>query len=479
MTASAASVAKHSVWLTSGFIIAKFSQLISQVILTHLLVPEDFGLWGMVVIMTSLSALFKDWAIAAVLIQRGLDDKKLVNAVYSLGVNVSIGLCLLQSLLGYPLALFFNEPTVFPLTVLTSLVFLIGAGTGSHTAVLQRRMQFDKIAITNAVSGLVRLTATVVCAVLGGGVWSFAAGEVAASISDSIQKRWYSRYPFDYQLFPDRKAVQEVSGFISSLVGINLAVYANTNSDNFLIGKLLGARHLGYYALAYQLAMIPTFAVTQLNRVSFSVLSQQNNDEKLSHMCGTIEAYSILYTPIYGAAFVIAPWLIPVLYGPSWSEAVILFQIVLFFAYARGFMSILGTVLNALNKPHINAAINWALVPLSVPAYFVGAKLGGTTGVAIAVALVMGAGATVWFWVMTCRAAGWSVTTLVKPVIAPAVATAIAVTASVTVPFPGSLKLFISLPVMLLVYLLVVSVLTKGEVTRKTVKLVKSLLKLK
>lgn len=479
MAHSAAKVAKHSLWLTSGFVIAKVSQLISQIILARLLVPEDFGVWGMVVIMTSLSALFKDWAIAAVLIQRGLDDKKVVDAVYSLGVNVSIGLCILQSLLGYPLSLFFNEPVVLPLCVLTSLVFLIGAGAGSHTAVLQRRMQFDKIAKANAVSGIARLSGAVTCAAFGGGVWSFAAGEIASSISDSIQKRWYSKYPFNYHLIPDRKAVQEVAGFIGSLVSINLAVYANTNGDNFLIGKLLGAKQLGYYALAYQLAMMPTFAVTQLNRVSFSVLSQQSNDEKLAHVRGTIEAYSILYAPIYGIAFVVATWLIPTLYGPAWTEAVILFRIILIFAYARGFMSILGTALNALNKPHINAAINWALVPLSVPAYFIGVRLGGTIGVAIAVALIMGFGATAWFWIMTCRAANWKITTLIRPVIAPTIATAIAVTASVLLPFSGVLKVFIDLPVMILVYIAVVSVLSKGEVPRKTIKLVKPLLRIK
>ena len=75
-------------------------------------------------------------------------------------------------------------------------------------------------------------------------------------------------------------------------------------------------------------------------------------------------------------------------------------------------MSILGTALNALNRPGINAAINWVLVPISIPSYLLGARLGGITGVAIAVALVMGIVATAWFWLVTCSAAGWKIRTL-------------------------------------------------------------------
>ncbi|MDF5729729.1 MAG: hypothetical protein PUP92_17405, partial [Rhizonema sp. PD38] len=74
-----------------------------------------------------------------------------------------------------------------------------------------------------------------------------------------------------------------------------------------------------------------------------------------------------------------------------------------------------------MNKPGINAAINWALIPLSLPAYFFGARLGGSSGVAITVVVVMGVGATIWFWFATCRATGWSIGVLIKPIFLPTV----------------------------------------------------------
>ena len=273
---NAAKIAKSSLWLTLSFILAKAIQLIAQIFLARLLAPADFGIWGMVLVVTHLTELFRDSTIAGVLVQRGLEDKKLTDTVYSLGVNVSIILFLTQSLAGYLASSFFQEPLVFPLTVCAALVFLIGAGAGSHSAVLQRQMKFKELAIASSASDFTRFLSPVLIAACGGGVWSFAVGKVAASVVNAILKYRFSRYPFQYYLIPEPSAMAKVSGYITSLVGINLAVYLNTNGDDFFIGRLLGARHLGYYSLAYQLAMLPAFALSQLKRVNFSVISQQD-----------------------------------------------------------------------------------------------------------------------------------------------------------------------------------------------------------
>jgi lipopolysaccharide exporter len=431
-----AKIAGSSLWMGGGFAFTKGFQLISQIVLARLLAPEDFGIWAMVMLWANLAAMFKDTSIAQVLIQRGLDDRKRVDAVYSLGINVSVGLFILQLTAGFPLAQFLGVPVLWSLTACTSLVFLIGAGTGSHTAVMQQQMRFKEIAICDIVASLARLGGSLACALYGGGVWAFAAGELASALTDSLLKRSLSGYRFTYHLIPDPEAIREVRGYIGSIVGANLAVQANTNGDNLVIGRVLGAQALGFYNVAYQLAMFPAFVVSIMNRVSFSVLSSLDKPGKKAYVCQSLELYAILSAPIYGVAFVLAPLLIPWFYGPSWSAAILIFQLILLCAYARGFMGILGTALNALDKPATNAAVNWALVPLSIPSYLLGAWLGGTTGVAIAVVMVMGLGATVWFWVATCRVAEWELNTFVEPVLLPSLIIVIAVATVLVTPVP-------------------------------------------
>ncbi|WP_348247503.1 oligosaccharide flippase family protein [Leptolyngbya sp. GB1-A1] len=440
---SAAKVVGGSFWVTGGFVFIRASQLLTQIVLARLLSPAEFGIWAMVLLVTTLSNLFKDWAIAGVLVYKGLDDRKLVNAVYSLGVNVSIGMGILQAVSGIALARFFNVPVLLPLTVCVSLVFLIGAGAGSHAAVMQRQMRFKDLALCDAAAAFARCAGALACAGLGGGVWAFAIGELSMATVDSVMKRWSSRYTFQYHLFPDTAALSEVKNYISGIIGSNLAVYTNTNSDNLVIGRLLGAEKLGYYNLAYQLAMLPVFALTQINRVNFSVLTQKNHAEKKIYAGHALRFYGVISAPIYGVAFLVAPWLLPITFGAQWTEAAKIFQLILIFAYARGFMSILGAVLDSLNKTRTNAMINWALVLVSVPSYLAGALVGGIAGVAIAVALVMGILATLWFLLVICRSAKYEIRFLAKPILLPTFMILIAMAIVLSIPIINPWQIYL------------------------------------
>ena len=465
-------IAKSSFWVTAGFAIERVSQLVAQVFLARILSPEDFGTWAMVLILTRLSMEFRDKATASVLIQRGLKDVKVVNAVYSLTINISVLMFFLQTLAGLPLARFFDKPQVFPLTACTALVFLIGAGAGSHGAVLQRKMKFRELAIADGLSGVARFGTVLICAVAGLGVWSFAISEVAMAIVDSASKRWFSRYPFKYYLFPDSAAVKEVRSFIAQIINVNLALYINTNGDNFTIGKLFKADALGYYNLAYQLAMLPLFALSKINQVNFSVLSQKDNQNKSIYLVKSLELYSIVYTLLYGIGYLISPWLIPFVYGKEWTPAVVLFQIILVYAYARGFMYILGTALNAIDRPDVNAAVNWALVPLSVPAFYLGAKLGGLSGVAIGVSLSLGIVGSILFFIVTSKTANWSLSTLVKPVVPPTLAMVLSIIITDNLNADYWFFLIFKIMLMILLYTLVMHLLSQGRSSRTLLKFI-------
>ncbi|MBX2862944.1 MAG: oligosaccharide flippase family protein [Leptolyngbyaceae cyanobacterium MAG.088] len=472
-SSNAAKITRSSLWLMASYALAKGSRLITQIFLARLLSPEDFGLWGMVLVITTLSELFRDTAIASVLVQRGLEDKDLVNAVYSLGINVSIIMFLIQTGVGFLIAPFFNEPMVGPLTACTGLVFLVGAGAGSHTAVLTRQMQFRALAIADSSAGFARLVGAAVGAFLGAGVWSFAIAEVTRGVADASIKRRLSQYRFTYSLRPDPKVIQQVWRYISSLIGTNIAVYVNTNGDDLITGKVLGAKTLGYYTLAYQLAMVPTFALSQVNRINFSVLSQRDNQGKKLYVAQVLELYAILYALIYGLGFLISPWMIPFIYGSQWQAAVPLFQIILVFAYTRGFMSIFGTTLNSLNKPDVNAAINWILVPLSIPAFLVGIWLDGVQGLAIAVALVMGIGAAAWFWIATCHVAQWDLKTLMQPILLPSLSIGLILA---VLQFMA-MNLVLQILVMVVTYGAALSLFSMGEIPQKLLNLGRRTLK--
>jgi lipopolysaccharide exporter len=467
-------IARNSLWVTASFGVSKVAQMGAQIVLARILGPQDFGVWAMVLVVTSLTNQFREAAIAQVLVQRGFENKVLGNTVYSLGINIAVLMFGLQILAGFALSQFVNLPSVFLLTTVVATVFLIGAGAGCHGAFLMRQMRFRDLAICEISAGFTRVIGTVIAASFGCGVWSFVIGELAMTGIDAIMKRTLSRYRFAYGFTLDPTAIKEVGGYIRGLLGINLAVYANTTGDNIVIGKLLGTQALGYYNVAYQLAMFPVFILSMINRVNFSVLSQQDRDQQHQYVSRSLELYALVAAPIFGLTYLIAPWLIPLMYGKSWAAVIPLFQIVLSAAYARGFMGILGTALNAIGYPGMNAMINWVLVPLSIPAYFLGAKIAGSVGVAIAVALVMGMIATAWFWITTCRVAGWSLYSLVQPLLLPTSAICASMMLAQHITSTNSLELYLRPLVALILYGTILSISSKGRFPKTAVTFVKN-----
>jgi lipopolysaccharide exporter len=473
----AGAIARSSLWVTVGQGLIRVIQFSAQIFLARLLTRDDFGIWAMVLVTTGLSNLFKESAIAQVLIQRGLEDKKQVNAVFSLGVNVSIGLFFFQALVGWVTAYYFyHRPLIWPLTTAAGLVFLIGSGIGAHNAVMVRQMRFREVAMIEIASGFARNVTSVLGAFLGLGVWSFVVGELALMLVESTLKRKLSGYRFTYQLIPDSSALKEVRNYIRGMISLNLAVFANTNSDNVIIGKLLGASNLGVYNLAYQLATLPVYLLSQVNRVNFAVLSRQQSEQRQQYMRQLLQLYALMAAPVFGIVFVAAPWLIPFMYGSQWSTAAPIFQYVLIFAYARGFMSILGTSLNSLGHSEVNAFINWTLVPISIPAYYFGAQWGGTTGVAIAVAIVMGILATVWFWTISCRVTNWAIGALVQPILLPTMTACLAVTLVMKLPLLEHL-IYLQPIVLLSFYGVAISLLSGGKIPQMLLNIVRSSLK--
>lgn len=136
-------------------------------------------------------------------------------------------------------------------------------------------------------------------------------------------------------------------------------------------------------------------------------------------------------------------------------------------------MAILGNALLSLDKAMTNAAINWALVPLAILSYLVGINLAGSQGVAIAVALVMGVGASIWFWFATCYAANWKVLYLIKPVLLPTVTITLSVLLILTIPYPDFIVIYIQPILLTLFYIGGISILSRNSILKKFIEIIK------
>ena len=258
-----------------------FFQLASSVVLARLLPPQDFGLVAMVTAFSLLLANVGYNGFIEAIIHADEIDHRQVNALFWLGVGISLGLAVLFSVCSPLLAGFYHEPRLVPITVAFSAGFLFYALTTEHLALIMRRMEFRKVMINNILSILISTIIAVAMALRGFGYWALVARQLAAPIASAvivwIQCPWRpSRPRWASRMEPLIKYATNTFGNF----GIN---YLGRNLDKVLLGWRWGSYELGNYDRAYRLFVMPVGQmVTPLAGVALATLSRLRDDpEKL------------------------------------------------------------------------------------------------------------------------------------------------------------------------------------------------------
>jgi O-antigen/teichoic acid export membrane protein len=319
----------HSVSWTALSQVA--SQLVifgTTVLLARLLVPEDFGVVGMATLFTGLIAMVGEIGLGAALIQRSEISREHLDTVFSVSIVVSSVLCVV-SVAAAPLAAqFFRETQVAAVVRVSSLAFVLTALGAVHRVLLEKEMDFKKLALIEISSVAVYAASSVTLALAGLGALSLAVGFLTRSATESLllwrAERWRPRWAFDGRAF------RMLFGFGASVWLHNFVNYARENIDYIAVGRMLGASSLGFYTLAYNLANLPRRQLsTVVGRVAFPAFSRVKDDDALLRRSylKVLRYVSMVSFPLLVGLALVAPQFVPIVYGVKWAESILPLQL--------------------------------------------------------------------------------------------------------------------------------------------------------
>jgi O-antigen/teichoic acid export membrane protein len=124
----------------------------SMVILARILMPEHFGLIGMVTAVTSIAEKFKDVGLSTATVQREKITHEQVTALFWINVGFGALLMAIVAALAWVIAWFFADHRLIGITLAISSSLFLGGLTVQHQALLQRQMRFGKLAWIQIVS---------------------------------------------------------------------------------------------------------------------------------------------------------------------------------------------------------------------------------------------------------------------------------------------------------------------------------------
>ena len=151
-------------------------------------------------------------------------------------------------------------------------------------------------------------------------------------------------------------------------------------------GSLLGWEELGYYAIAFGWAQLPTGAVTQvLMGLTNPVYARyQHNRERLSLVFGKMLRFIVRAAALLALVFFLeAERLIPLISGPQWGPAVELLRWLVVYALCRPFLDDVQALLLAVGRPGTVARINGIVAAATLVGIPVLVVAWGLRGIAI------------------------------------------------------------------------------------------------
>ena len=354
-------------WTGAGQVLRQLAQIVSQLVLVRLLVPDDFGLLGMAMFFVGVGQLLVDFGIGSALVQSGDEDRVLISSCFWLGMAVAAVLMLLTLACSPLIAAFYKRDDLAPLVAVLSLNLLLSGLQVVPSALLYRDMRFADLARAQVLATLLAAVVAIAMASSNAGVWALVAqplvGGAVVLCLYAVAAKWRPGFEFSWPL------VAPLARFSAALLGTSLLGYASRNVDGLLIGRTLGAGPLGHYSMAIQLMLYPLQQVSSvIVRVLFPTLVHLKDDlpRLRSAYMKAVGTIALLTFPIMGGLFSLADNFVLVAFGPSWSEMAPVLKVLAWVGMLQSIGTTVGTIYLSTNNMKIALRVTLFATPVLI-----------------------------------------------------------------------------------------------------------------
>ncbi|NPA60848.1 MAG: lipopolysaccharide biosynthesis protein, partial [Epsilonproteobacteria bacterium] len=338
------------IWDYIGKFASHVISFIITIILTKLLLPKDFGLIAIVMIIIGVLGVFFDLGLGQAIIQRKKVLEIHKSSVFYFNIILSIFIFTALFISSEEIAIFFNQMELETIIKVSSLIVLFNAFGTIQKTLFVKELNYKTLSIITLIASSVGGAVGITMALNGFQIWSLVFQQLISQfmISALLWKfsNWRPEATFSIN------ALRELwsYGFKMFLAGI-ISIISN-RSDYIFIGKLFPINLLGYYQRAKTLEQtVVSYTSVSIINIFFPLISKIQKDLEL--VKETIEkSYIIISYLIFfiiGILFINSREIILVLFGENWLFVDNYFSILILSAFTP-LVSLLITVISSLGR---------------------------------------------------------------------------------------------------------------------------------
>ncbi len=316
---------RGSIYEMAGYGAAQVIRLGSNLVLTRLLYPQAFGLVALVTIFNQGLVMLSDVGLEPAVIQnaRG-DEPRFLNTAWTIQIIRGFILYAIALACAYPLALFFDEPSLFGLNVVGSLAVII---TGFHSTslyTLRRHLGAARINLIELGAQVAAVVVMIPLAYAWRSPWALVAGVLASSVAKMVASHCID-VGYRNKLAWDPESRAAITNFGKWIVAASAVFFISRQGDRVLVGHFLGVAELGVYSIGIMLSEAISNPLTRVTHgILYPILSRVHREDSSRLGASYYRArlgLDALSQPVLGALTILGPFVIETLYDNRYTEA--------------------------------------------------------------------------------------------------------------------------------------------------------------
>ena len=313
------------IWKLMERILAQLVSTVVSIVLARILMPDDYGVVAVVLILINICNVFVSQGFASALIQKKDADELDFSSMFYASLAVSFLIYALICIASPYISAFFGEgyELLTPILRVMGLQIPVSAVKSIQQAYISRRLEFRKFFWATLGGTLISAAVGIIMALKGFGAWALVGQYLTNTVIDTsiltLTVKWRPRRMFSLA------RIRVLFSFGSKMLFAGLVDEIYTNLRSFVIGKQYSAADLAFYNKGHQ---FPSLFITNVNSslmaVLFPVMSRfQSDRERLVEVCRkAIKVSTFVIFPIMAGLAAISENFIAVLLSEKWLPSV-------------------------------------------------------------------------------------------------------------------------------------------------------------
>ncbi|MDO9405017.1 MAG: MOP flippase family protein [Polaromonas sp.] len=371
------------IWNALGSVARQILQVITMIVMTRYLTPNDFGIYAILMIFVTFMQIFASMGTAQAILHIDEPSDRFLSSVFYLNVGIGSALFILLYSSATAIASFYEDPKLATPIKIIAINFIIASLSIVQKTVLEKALKFKLVVKIETIALTLSSIIGIALAIGGYGVASLLIMTIANTtiLTGMLWKISQWRPLLKFSMCD----IRQIWSYTANLTGFGVINYFSRNADKFLIGKYIGTSSLGLYTVAYKIMLYPLENISRiLVRVllpAFSIIKADNKRFQNSYL-RVISFISFITFPLMVGLIAVAETFVKVAFGDQWNGLVSLLRILAPIGMAQAIATTVGSIYMAKGATALMFKTGLACSMITV-AFFIIAIPFGLTAVAL------------------------------------------------------------------------------------------------